>query len=134
VTIEASRGSGIEGIGRPRVEPSFIPEVIDRMIAVENTASYAAMHLLAEMTGRRYGGSTGTNLFGVFQLAAEMAERGEAGSIVTLACDPGDRYLDTYYNRAWLDANGHDIEPELRRMRDFTERGVWGERRAGAVR
>jgi cysteine synthase A len=134
VTIEASRGSGIEGIGRPRVEPSFIPEVIDRMIAVENTASYAAMHLLAEMTGRRYGGSTGTNLFGVFQLAAEMAERGEAGSIVTLACDPGDRYLDTYYNRAWLDANGHDIEPELRRMRDFTERGVWGERRAGAMR
>jgi cysteine synthase A len=125
VALESDRGSGIEGIGRPRVEPSFIPEVIDRMIAVGNTASYAAMHLLAELTGRRYGGSTGTNLYGVFKLAAEMAERGEAGSIVTLACDPGDRYLDTYYDANWLAANGHDIEPEMRRMRAFVETGRW---------
>ena len=28
------RGSGIEGIGRPRVEPSFVPKVIDRMMRV----------------------------------------------------------------------------------------------------
>jgi cysteine synthase A len=65
------------------------------MIQVDNTASFAAMHFLAEVTGRKYGGSTGTNLYGVFLLAAEMAEAGESGSIVTLACDPGDRYLAT---------------------------------------
>ena len=28
------RGSRIEGIGRPRVEPSFIPKVIDHMLRV----------------------------------------------------------------------------------------------------
>jgi len=125
VTLAGNRGSGIEGIGRPRVEPSFIPDVIDRMIVVENATSYAAMHLLAEMTGRRYGGSTGTNLSGVFQLASEMAEQGEAGSIVTLACDPGDRYLDSYYSREWLAANGYDIEPQLHRMRAFVTTGQW---------
>ena len=117
--------SGIEGIGRPRVEPSFIPAVIDRMIQVENTASYAAMHVLERLTGRRYGGSTGTNLFGVMLLAAEMAARGEEGSIVTLACDPGDRYLTTYYDRAWLAANGHDIEPYLAAMETWHRTGRW---------
>jgi cysteine synthase A len=127
VTLAGNRGSGVEGIGRPRVEPSFIPDVIDRMIAVGNTDSYAAMHLLAQLTGRRYGGSTGTNLYGVVQLAAEMAERGEAGSIVTLACDPGDRYLDTYYNQDWLDANGFDIKPALERLGTFVNEGRWTE-------
>jgi cysteine synthase len=124
-TLECARSSGIEGIGRPRVEPSFIPEVIDRMIQVDNTASFAAMHFLAEVTGRRYGGSTGTNLYGVFQLAAEMATAGVAGSIVTLACDPGDRYLTTYYDYDWLAWNDHDIEPYLRQFRAFHAHGAW---------
>ena len=36
-------GSRIEGIGRPRVEPSFVPDVIDRMIRVPNAGVVAAM-------------------------------------------------------------------------------------------
>ncbi len=117
--LEGSKGSGIEGIGRPRVEPSFNPDVIDRMIQVENSASFAAMHFLAERTGRKYGGSTGTNFYGVFQLAREMHESGLEGSIVTLACDPGDRYLTTYYDHDWLRQNGYDIEPTLAQMRNL---------------
>ncbi len=50
--------SCIEGIGRPRVEPSFIPSVIDRMIAVEDAASIGAMRALSARLGRRVGGST----------------------------------------------------------------------------
>ena len=117
--LEGCQGSGVEGIGRPRVEPSFIPDVIDRMIQVENAASFAAMHFLAEVTGRKYGGSTGTNFYGVFQLAVEMIDAGQEGSIVTLACDPGDRYLTTYYDHDWLRVNGHDIDPDLAQMRCF---------------
>ena len=47
---EAPRGPGsrIEGIGRPRVEPSFLPRVVDRMIGVPDAASVAAMHFLAD--------------------------------------------------------------------------------------
>lgn len=123
--LKGDEGSGIEGIGRPRVEPSFIPDVIDRMIKVNNAASFAAMHFLAEVTGRKYGGSTGTNLFGVFQLAAEMLVNGESGSIVTLACDPGDRYLNTYYDDAWLERHHHNIEPYLHQMREFFHTGEW---------
>jgi cysteine synthase A len=123
--LECLEASGIEGIGRPRVEPSFMPDVIDRMMQVSNTASMAAMHFLHEILGRRYGGSTGTNLYGVIELAAAMHANGESGSIVTLACDPGDRYLDTYYHPEWLARKGYDIEPFLARMRAFFNEGRW---------
>ena len=57
-------GSRIEGIGRPRVEASFLPEVIDAMVKVPDAWSLAAMHYLARRLGRRVGGSSGTNLIG----------------------------------------------------------------------
>ena len=97
--------SRIEGIGRPRVEPSFLPEIIDEMIEVKDAASFAAARWLSERLGRRVGPSTGTNMIGVLQLAEKMIERRESGSIVSLLCDPGERYLDTAYNDAWLDEN-----------------------------
>jgi cysteine synthase A len=80
---------------------------------------------LAQLTGRKYGGSTGTNFVGVLELAAEMLAKGESGSIVTLACDPGERYLDTYYNANWLRSNGHDIELAMERMRTFLNGGAY---------
>ena len=104
-------GSCIEGIGRPRVEPSFIPSVIDRMIAVEDAASIGAMRALSARLGRRVGGSTGTNLIACATLIAEMAAAGERGSIVTLLCDGGERYGRTYYDDPWLDAGGIDWRP-----------------------
>ncbi|HEY4161409.1 MAG TPA: PLP-dependent cysteine synthase family protein [Dongiaceae bacterium] len=121
----AGSGSRIEGIGRPRVEPSFIPDLIDRMIKVADVASFAAMRLLSELIGRRVGGSTGTNLMGALQLAAEMQAAGRSGSIVTLICDSGRRYEHSYFNDAWLAENGFDIAPWTRKLRDFLERGSW---------
>jgi cysteine synthase A len=96
----------IEGIGRPRVEPSFIPSVIDRMEPVEDGESIGAMRALSRLLGRRVGGSTGTNMVAVARLMQEMAECGLSGSIVTLLCDGGDRYAQTYYDDAWLAGHG----------------------------
>jgi cysteine synthase A len=124
-SITSDRGSDIEGIGRPRVEPSFVPDIVDRMIRVPNAASYAAMRFLERLVGRKYGGSTGTDFYGALQLACEMAERDEAGSIVTLACDPGDRYLDTYYSDAWLHANDYDIAPYSAQLEHAYATGAW---------
>ncbi|HGP6170006.1 TPA: PLP-dependent cysteine synthase family protein, partial [Vibrio cholerae O1] len=95
-------GSKIEGIGRPRVEPSFIPDVVDEMRAIPDAASVATIYWLEKILGRKAGASTGTNLYGALQLACEMKRRGEQGSIVTLLCDSGERYLDTYYNSEWV--------------------------------
>lgn len=100
--------SRIEGIGRPRVERSFLPSVIDRMIAVDDADSIGAMRALSAALGRRVGGSTGTNLFACAQLVEDMAAAGETGSIVTLLCDGGDRYGCTYYDDAWLEERAID--------------------------
>jgi cysteine synthase A len=103
--------SRIEGIGRPRVEPSFVPGVVDRMIAVPDAASIATARAVEGVLGRRVGPSTGTNLWGALRLARELDVAGESGSIVTLLCDSGDRYANTYFDDAWLGERGIDIAP-----------------------
>lgn len=37
--------------------------------------------------------------------ADEMRRNGDTGSIVTLLCDSGERYLDTYYNCEWVNTH-----------------------------
>jgi len=42
-------------------------------------------------------------------LATNMHQWGEQGSLVTLICDGGERYLDSYYDEAWIAENIGDI-------------------------
>ncbi|MBY0446850.1 MAG: PLP-dependent cysteine synthase family protein, partial [Burkholderiales bacterium] len=116
-------GSLIEGIGRPKVEASFIPSVIDCMFQVPDALSIATTRWLAEKLGRRVGGSTGCNLAGVLALALEMKANEQSGSIVTLLCDSGERYAHSYYNDAWLAERGIDIQPWLEQLKAITEQG-----------
>jgi len=106
-------GSHIEGIGRPRVEPSFIRTLVDRMIEVADVDSVAAMQLLSGLLGRKVGPSTGTNLVGMLQLASEMREQGQQGSILSLLCDSGERYLGSYFDPAWVFKNMGDCSSAL---------------------
>ena len=50
-------------------------------------------------------------MWGVLQLAVRMREEGRTGSIVTLLCDSGERYLESYYNPQWVAANIGDVSP-----------------------
>ncbi|MFD5824242.1 PLP-dependent cysteine synthase family protein [Lentzea sp. NPDC060358] len=124
-SLVATRGSGIEGIGRPRVEPSFIGEVIDRMIKVPDAASIATIRYVEDLLGRRVGGSTGTNLWGAFQIIAEMRQSRTRGSVVTLLCDGGERYANTHYDDSWVTAQGMDLAPCLDRLNNFHRTGNW---------
>jgi cysteine synthase len=126
-TLTCSRGSNIEGIGRPRVEPSFIPDVVDRMIRVPDTGSYAAIHFLERILGRKCGGSTGCNLYGAFQVIAEMQRAGIEGTVVTLICDSGERYLNSYYDHRWLHERGHNLAPYLAQLEHFYLDGEWND-------
>jgi cysteine synthase len=110
-SVTTGHGSRIEGIGRPRVEPSFVPGVVERMIAVPDAASVATARALEPVLGRRVGASTGTNVWGALTLADQMREHSEAGSIVTLLCDAGERYSRTYFDDGWLAEHGLDLAP-----------------------
>ncbi|WP_040158908.1 PLP-dependent cysteine synthase family protein [Nigerium massiliense] len=105
------QSSRIEGIGRPRVEKSFVPTIVDRMVQVPDEASIAAARYVSARLGRRVGGSTGTNVVAVAKLVAGMRARGERGSLVTLLCDSGDRYAATYFDDGWVAAQGWDLAP-----------------------
>ena len=115
----------IEGIGRPRVEPGFLFEIVDHVIEVPDAASIAAAWLLEDLLGRRYGGSSGTNLVACLQLAAAMRACGERGSIVSLLCDRGERYGETLFDPAWLNAHGIDRAPWDTALRTTLATGAW---------
>lgn len=117
--------SRIEGIGRARVEPSFLPEVIERMIPVSDAQSIAAMRVLAKRLGRHCGGSTGTNLWASAQLMTELTQQNQSGSIVTILCDPGDRYTNSYYDDGWLIEQGIDWVEPYQQIDRFLETGRW---------
>lgn len=120
-----ARGSRIEGIGRPRVEPSWVPSLVDRMIPVPDAASIAAMRLGTDLLGRSVGGSTGTNLWGAFTLIAELLAAVEQGSVATLLCDDGHRYDHTYYDDDWLAERDLDLTPHQATLQAFLETGAW---------
>jgi cysteine synthase A len=124
-TRTGDRGSRIEGIGRPRVEPSFVGQVIDRMVKVPDAASVAVIRRVEGLLGRRVGGSTGTNLWGAFQLVAELRAAGRRGSVVTLLCDGGERYAHTYYDDDWIRREGLDLAPHQRVLDTFLTSGDW---------
>jgi cysteine synthase A len=109
------------------MEPSFVPGAIDRMMKVPDAASVAAVRALEQAIGRKAGGSTGTGLWSALKIVAEMVAEGHKGSVVTLLCDPGDRYLDKYYSDAWLAEQGLDIAPYTAAIASLLQTGVWPE-------
>jgi cysteine synthase len=124
--ITTGTSSRIEGIGRPRVEPSFLPDVVDRMISVPDGASIAAARHASKVLGRRVGPSTGTNLWGAFCLLSEMVIRGQSGSVVTLLADKGDRYAETYFCDDWLAEHGLDPTSASAALTEFERTGSFG--------
>ncbi|MFC6013689.1 PLP-dependent cysteine synthase family protein [Nocardia lasii] len=123
--FETGLPSRIEGIGRPRVEPSFVGQVVDRMIAVPDAASIATARHASDVLGRRVGGSTGTNLWGAFSLVSELLESGRSASVVTLLCDGGDRYSGTYFDDAWVTAQNLDLAAPTAILDEFATTGRW---------
>jgi cysteine synthase A len=117
--------SRIEGIGRPRMEPSFVPEVVDRMIHVPDAASIAAARFASRALGRKVGGSTGTNFWGACALIAQMLATGRSGSVVTLLCDGGERYAGTYYSDEWVAGQGWDLSEPTAVLNEFLATGRW---------
>jgi cysteine synthase A len=104
----AAPGSKIEGLGPPRVEPSFVPSVIDRAERISNRDSIAGMLEVCRLIGRTVGPSTGTAMAGALRLAGELAHDGRPAILAAIIGDHGARYSDTYYDPAWVHENVTD--------------------------
>jgi cysteine synthase A len=53
-----------------------------------------------------------------------MIRDGIAGSVVTMICDSGERYLDTYFSDDWLAEKGIDWVPEYDRLKALVDGGI----------
>ena len=120
------RPSRIEGIGRQRVEPSFLPGRrrpddpgsgcrVDRDDAPRARAHGTQRRRLDR--DQRLGGACCSS--------PRCVARGERGSVVTLICDGGDRYAGTYYSDAWVAEQGLELAPYTEALETFLERGAF---------
>ncbi|MEU8145228.1 pyridoxal-phosphate dependent enzyme [Nonomuraea sp. NPDC048901] len=110
--------SRIEGIGRPRIEPGFRPDLVDLVIPVPDAAGVAAARLIREVTGLPVGGSSGTALWAALEVVERMRAKGESGLIVSVLGDAHPRHLTTYHDDKWTAGKGLDVQEydaELRR-------------------
>ncbi|NJP48316.1 PLP-dependent cysteine synthase family protein [Actinacidiphila epipremni] len=77
--------------------------VIDEYVAVEDQDAIDAVRLLARTEGILAGGSAGVALAAALRVAADLTAD---DTVVVLLPDSGRAYLSTYFNDAWLTANG----------------------------
>ncbi|MGD8268331.1 MAG: hypothetical protein PVF55_09185 [Desulfobacterales bacterium] len=66
--------------------------------------------IFSQMAAEPYPIPTWIVVFAAFQIMAELNDKGHKGSVVSMLCDPWDRYLDTYFNQGWLEAKGFDLK------------------------
>jgi len=92
IGVQPEEGSRIPGIRR--WSPEFLPKIyepqrVDRIIDVSRDEAIAHTRKLSKQEGLFVGISSGGAMAAALKLAAELEE----ATIVTIACDRGDRYL-----------------------------------------
>src|SRR5262249_60606220 len=87
--------------------PSLLDEsYVDDVVHVEEAETIRVCHRLARR-GFLFGGSTGTVVSGAMRW---LAEHGASDfTAVAIAADLGERYLDTLYQRQWIECLYGDL-------------------------
>jgi len=98
VGCQPSDDSHIPGIRRwpqaylPKI---YDPAQVDRLIDVEQRDAEATTRALARDEGVFVGVSAGGAVWAARRVCAELARAGQAGLVVCILCDRGDRYLSS---------------------------------------
>jgi len=82
---------GIDGTAAGFVPPLFDRSVASEVLALPETEARGMSRRLAREEGIFAGTSTGLNVTAALRLAEEV---GAGGTVVTVACDTGFKYLD----------------------------------------
>ena len=81
---------------------AIVPGIYDDQIAdgnlwIETEDAYTRVRRMAREEGILVGISSGCNVHAATLLARELAERGEAATIVTMLCDSAEKYLSEHF-------------------------------------
>ncbi len=109
----------VEGIGE-----DFIPDIADfskakKAYAISDAESFAAARELLRKEGLLAGSSSGTLLAAALKYCREQTE---PKTVVTFACDTGNKYLSKLYNDFWLEDQGFIEREQFGDLRDLIGR------------
>jgi cystathionine beta-synthase len=109
----------VEGIGE-----DFIPSIanfdkVKKAYAISDAESFAAARELLRKEGVLAGSSTGTLLAAALKYCGEQTQ---AKTVVTFACDTGNKYLSKLYNDFWMEDQGFIKREKFGDLRDLVGR------------
>jgi cystathionine beta-synthase len=93
----------VEGIGKDTVPDTFDPSVVDEFVRVSDRDSFLTARRLAREEGILGGGSAGTSVFAMLEIAAK---HGPGKTILTTIPDGGRGYLSKLYDDNWMLEHG----------------------------
>src|SRR3954468_16398971 len=89
----------VEGIGKDSIPAIFDPDVVDEYVRVSDRDSFVTARRPAREGGILAGGSGGTCVFAMLQVARRF---GPDATIATLVPDGGRGYLSKFYDDNWM--------------------------------
>jgi len=109
----------VEGIGE-----DFIPSIADfsqvaKAYAISDAESFAAARELLKKEGVLAGSSSGTLLSAALKYCREQTE---PKTVVTFACDTGNKYLSKLFNDFWMEDQGFITRKQFGDLRDLVGR------------
>jgi cystathionine beta-synthase len=93
----------VEGIGEDFWPRTYDPSLVDELVTVSDRDSFRTARRLAREEGMLVGGSGGTAVWAMLQVAGRF---GADATIVTLIPDSGRGYLSKVYDDNWLLEHG----------------------------
>jgi len=109
----------VEGIGE-----DFIPDIanfekVTKAYAINDAESFAAARELLRKEGVLAGSSSGTCMAAALKYCREQTE---AKTVVTFACDTGNKYLSKLFNDFWMEDQGFIEREKFGDLRDLVGR------------
>jgi cystathionine beta-synthase len=93
----------VEGIGEDFWPTTYDPSLVDEYVTVSDRDSFRTARQLAREEGLLVGGSGGTAVWAMLQVAQRF---GPGATLVTLIPDSGRGYLSKLYDDNWLQEHG----------------------------
>ena len=102
--------TAVTGMGLGWVPDNLDETLIDEVYLVETHYCFIVSRYIAKKYGVLLGGSSGASLFVAIKEAIKL---GEGKSVLAVAPDRGEKYLEEFYNNNWMTNKGFSTDDDL---------------------